>query len=64
MKKLIFIVCIFVSAFCVSCKDEDHGVLPPIEGGGSVEVKDGKVTVNPSEFTYAIRNPMKGFREF
>jgi hypothetical protein len=64
MKKLIFIVCIFVSVFCLSCKDEDHGVLPPIEGGGSVEVKDGKVTVNPAEFTYAIRNPMKGFREF
>lgn len=64
MKKLIFIVCIFVSAFCISCKDEDHGVLPPIEGGGSVEVKDGKVTVNPAEFTYAIRNPMKGLREF
>ncbi len=64
MKKLIFIVCIFVSVFCLSCKDEDHGVLPPIEGGGLVEVKDGKVTVNPAEFTYAIRNPMKGLREF
>lgn len=64
MKKLIFIVCLFTSAFCLSCKDEDHGVLPPIEGGGSVEVKDGKVTVNPAEFTYAIRNPMKGLREF
>jgi hypothetical protein len=54
----------FVSAFCISCKDEDYGVLPPIEGGGSVEVRDGKVTVNPAEFTYAIRNPMKGLREF
>ncbi len=64
MKNLIFIVCMFVSAFCISCKDEDHGVLPPIEGGGSVEVKNGKVTVNPAEFTYAIRNPMKGLREF
>ncbi len=64
MKKLIFTICMLISVFCLSCKDEDHGVLPPIEGGGSVEVKDGKVTVNPAEFTYAIRNPMKGLREF
>lgn len=47
-----------------SCKEEDHGILPPIEGGGTIEVKDGRVTVNPAEYLYAIRNPMKGLREF
>lgn len=64
MKKIIFIVSILACTLMFSCKDEDHGVLPPIEGGGSVEVKDGKVIVNPAEFTFAIRNPMKGLREF
>ncbi|MDL2247306.1 DUF4832 domain-containing protein [Bacteroides sp. OttesenSCG-928-J23] len=47
-----------------ACKEEDHGVLPPIEEGSTVQVKDGKVIVNPNECNYAIRNPMKGLREF
>lgn len=64
MKRIILITSLFISIFLLSCKDEDHGVLPPIEGGGTVEIKDGKVTVNPAEVLYAIRNPMKGFREF
>jgi hypothetical protein len=63
MKNLFFIL-LSLFLFCISCKEEDHGILPPIEGGGSIEVKDGKVTVNPAEFTFAIRNPMKGLREF
>ena len=64
MKNIVLIAGILMSVFFFSCKDDDHGVLPPISGGGSVEVKDGKVTVNPSEYLYAIRNPMKGLREF
>jgi hypothetical protein len=63
MKNLIFIL-LSLFLFCVSCKEEDHGILPPIEGGGSIKVKDGKVIVNPAEFIFAIRNPMKGLREF
>lgn len=56
---------LFVSLFFfVSCKEEEHGILPPIDDSGSVVVKDGKVTVNPLEFIHAIRNPMKGFREY
>jgi hypothetical protein len=50
--------------FFVSCKEEEHGILPPINDSDSVVVKDGKVTVNPLEFIHAIRNPMKGFREY
>ena len=64
MKKFIFITGLLMSIFFYSCKEEDHGILPPIEGGGTVEVKDGRVTVNPAEYLYAIRNPMKGLREF
>ena len=64
MKKFIFITGLLMSIFFYSCKEEDHGILPPIEGGGTIEVKDGRVTVNPAEYLYAIRNPMKGLREF
>ena len=64
MKKIIFITGLLMSIFFYSCKEEDHGILPPIEGGGTIEVKDGRVTVNPAEYLYAIRNPMKGLREF
>ena len=48
----------------VSCKEEDFGVLPPITVEGDVEVRDGRVHVNPHEYAYAFRNPMKGLREF
>ena len=48
----------------VSCKEEDFGVLPPITVEGDVEVRDGRVHVNPHEYTQAFRNPMKGWREF
>jgi len=64
MKNSILIIVLLLFLFCLSCNKEDHGILPPIEGVGSVEVKDGKVIVNPAEFTFAIRNPMKGLREF
>ena len=64
MKKFIFITGLLMSIFFYSCREEDHGILPPIEGGGTIEVKDGRVTVNPAEYLYAIRNPMKGLREF
>ena len=43
MKKIIFITGLLMSIFFYSCKEEDHGILPPIEGGGTVEVKDGRV---------------------
>ena len=64
MKTFIFIAGLIISVFLYSCKEEDHGILPPIEGGGTIEVKDGRVTVNPAECLYALRNPMKGLREF
>lgn len=48
----------------MSCKKEDFGVLPPITLEGDVEVRDGRVHVNPHEYAPAFRNPMKGLREF
>ena len=48
----------------VSCKEDDFGVLPPITLEGDVEVRDGRVHVNPHEYASAFRNPMKGLREF
>ena len=38
MKKFIFITGLLMSIFFYSCKEEDHGILPPIEGGGTIEV--------------------------
>ena len=35
MKKFIFITGLLMSIFFYSCKEEDHGILPPIEGGGT-----------------------------
>ena len=40
MKKFIFITGLLMSIFFYSCKEEDHGILPPIEGGGTIEVKE------------------------
>ena len=37
MKKFIFITGLLMSIFFYSCKEEDHGILPPIEGGGTIE---------------------------
>lgn len=51
MKKFIFITGLLMSIFFYSCKEEDHGILPPIEGGGTIEVKDGRVTVNPGRIS-------------
>lgn len=39
MKKFIFITGLLMSIFFYSCKEEDHGILPPIEGGGTIESK-------------------------
>lgn len=39
MKKFIFITGLLMSIFFYSCKEEDHGILPPIDGGGTVEVR-------------------------
>ena len=36
MKKFIFITGLLMSIFFYSCKEEDHGILPPIEGGGTI----------------------------
>ncbi len=38
--------------------------FPHVEVQPKVEVANGMVTVHPTEYTGAIRNPMKGFREF
>ena len=37
MKKFIFITGLLMSIFFYSCKEEDHGILPPI--GGCVKSK-------------------------
>ncbi|MDE5636141.1 MAG: DUF4832 domain-containing protein [Muribaculaceae bacterium] len=53
-----------LAAGFTSCAEEDHGVLPYIEGGNVSVNDDGTVTVNPTPCSYAFRNPMKGLREF
>lgn len=57
-------------AFCMvcviysfsSCKIPRENI--PNLAGGETIVENGRVTVRPTEFFYAIRNPMKGLREF
>ena len=59
----LVLCCVVSLVFSVlSCKQpkEDLGQA----GGGNVIVEHGKVTVKPAELYYAIRNPMKGLREF
>ncbi|MCC8154054.1 MAG: hypothetical protein LIP01_07490 [Tannerellaceae bacterium] len=63
MKKIATILSILLLAVLFCCKEEDHGIMPPIEGGGS-GITEGMVTIRPVEFMHAIRNPMKGLREF
>lgn len=46
------------------CKKPGPEVFPDMEVQPKVEVANGIVTVHPTEYTGAIRNPMKGFREF
>lgn len=66
MKKqnICWVLCYAVSmTFSVlSCKQpkENLGSV----GDGNVIIENGHVTVKPAEFYYAIRNPMKGLREF
>ena len=46
------------------CKKLGPETFPYVEEQPKVEVANGIVTVHPTEYTGAIRNPMKGFREF
>ena len=62
MKNIFVIIISLLISY--SCSKEDHGVLPPIEDEVTIEVNNGKVKVNPKEYNFAFRNPMKGLREF
>jgi hypothetical protein len=46
------------------CKKLGPESFTHVEVQPKVEVTNGMVTVHPAEYTGAIRNPMKGFREF
>jgi len=60
----IILSCLAASFIVSGCSKIDPEVFPPVTPKPKVEVKDGIVTVYPQEYTAAIRNPMKGFREF
>lgn len=60
----ILLSCMAASLAISSCSKIGPEVFPPVTIKPKVEVKDGVVTVYPQEYTGAIRNPMKGFREF
>lgn len=66
MKKILIYVYLLLIAFTYSCKEEDHGIMPPIniEKEEGVSVDNGIVTVNPVTLDYAFQNPMKGWREY
>jgi len=67
MKKInlkILLSCMAAAVVISGCSKIGPEVFPPVTPKPTVEVKDGIVTVYPKEYTAAIRNPMKGFREF
>ncbi|HEY8397803.1 MAG TPA: DUF4832 domain-containing protein [Flavihumibacter sp.] len=53
-----------LSTAWAACSKLGPEKFPPVEITPTVSVENGRVTVRPVEFTGAIRNPMKGFREF
>lgn len=61
-KVLLIILVTSPLFFCGKKQGADYTV--PSVPDGTVVVNDGKVTVVPMEFYHAIRNPMKGLREF
>lgn len=62
IKKGLTIACF--ALLVAGCKKPGPEVFPEMDVQPKVEVSNGIVTVHPEEFTGAIRNPMKGFREF
>lgn len=56
---LLLPLSIFIA--CISCSSKDDGSLPTKE---STVVENGLVTVTPYEYYGALRNPMKGWREY
>ncbi|MGN6419949.1 MAG: DUF4832 domain-containing protein [Pseudobacter sp.] len=53
-----------LSLLAISCKKLGPEKFDQADIQPSVEVANGMVTVRPAEYNGAIRNPMKGFREF
>ena len=60
-KGLVFGV---LAMLAISCKKLGPEKFAPADILPPVEVANGIVTVRPTEYNGAIRNPMKGFREF
>lgn len=58
-----FLCVVLLGQGVIACDDGSGGVSSK-QPDPTVEVKDGVVTVNPHEYTFAIRNPMKGLRDF
>lgn len=53
-----------LSLLAISCKKLGPEKFDMADIQAPVEVANGMVTVRPAEYNGAIRNPMKGFREF
>lgn len=62
--KTFSIGCVVIFTAIFSCKDLNKNVLADVADTPSVSVKDNRVTVLPVEYIDAVRNPMKGLREF
>ena len=63
MKQYLSFFYIFLLLIFLSCEDDSVDMVP-VSNESTVVVKDGKVIVNPLEYLGAIRNPMKGLREY
>ena len=59
----IFVICVFFLGFSYCHKNEPEDIFNETESE-NVSVKNGVVTINPVEYYMAIRNPMKGLREY
>lgn len=62
--KKIGLAAVSLALLAASCQKIKPEVFPEVPVEPKVEVANGIVTVHPAEFTGAIRNPMKGLREF
>lgn len=62
MKWIVTAIVIIISA--IACQKQKPEVFPAVQEEEKVTVENGIVTVKPTEYTGAIRNPMKGFREY
>ena len=63
-KRGFFVWNVLILTVFFSCKDPNKNVLADVDITQSVSVKDNRVTVIPVEYINAVRNPMKGLREF